>query len=252
MAKHTEWTPALEAELAAPFPRELVQQKEMKSKKTGHVSRIDFVAWHHYTLRLNDLVGSGWSMGEPILREVAGKLVMALPVTVLGVTRVNVGDEDEDKDDYGTASTNAWAQAFKRTCALFGMGLDMYDKKGLAEKAARANGNGPVEAMAQAVKDAAPRTVPYEPEPRRSMLDELAHQERKDVRDGSAPPTCPQCGSDMWDNREGKKNPRSPDFKCKDKVCGHAIWKDSRKKAATTAPLAAGPDEPPPGLWGDQ
>lgn len=36
---------------------------------------------------------------------------------------------------------------------------------------------------------------------------------------------CPACGkSDMWDNRVGKKNPRGPDLKCKDKGCDHAIW----------------------------
>lgn len=28
----------------------------------------------------------------------------------------------------------------------------------------------------------------------------------------------------MWDNRVGKKNPRQPDLKCKDKDCDNAIW----------------------------
>lgn len=124
MAKYTEWCPALEAALAEPFPAAVVKQKS----KGG--TRIAFVSWHHYVRRLNALVGSGWSMGEPVVREIAGKLVLGVPVTILGVTRVNFGDEDEGKDDYGTASTNAWAQAFKRTCALFGIGLDMYDKDG--------------------------------------------------------------------------------------------------------------------------
>lgn len=40
---------------------------------------------------------------------------------------------------------------------------------------------------------------------------------------------CPQCGSDMWDNRQTKKNPKQPDYKCKDKACAHAIWLDSKK-----------------------
>lgn len=127
MAKYTEWCPALEAALSEPFPAAVVKQKS----KGG--TRIAFVPWHHYVRRLNALVGSGWSMGEPVVREVAGKLVLGVPVTILGVSRVNFGDEDEGKDDYGTASTNAWAQAFKRTCALFGIGLDMYDKDGSGE-----------------------------------------------------------------------------------------------------------------------
>ena len=36
---------------------------------------------------------------------------------------------------------------------------------------------------------------------------------------------CPECGGAMWDNREGKTNPKSPDLKCKDKAnCDSAIW----------------------------
>jgi hypothetical protein len=35
---------------------------------------------------------------------------------------------------------------------------------------------------------------------------------------------CEMCGSDMWDNRNNKKNPKQPDYKCKDSICGHAVW----------------------------
>ena len=30
---------------------------------------------------------------------------------------------------------------------------------------------------------------------------------------------CPKCGGPMWDNRGRKKNPKGPDFSCKDKNC---------------------------------
>src|SRR5690348_16184054 len=37
----------------------------------------------------------------------------------------------------------------------------------------------------------------------------------------SGVPKCPKCGSDMWDNRQDKRNPKAPDFKCKNKAaCG--------------------------------
>lgn len=54
---------------------------------------------------------------------------------------------------------------------------------------------------------------------------------------------CPNCSSEMWDNRETKRNPKQPDYKCKDKSCGHAIWLDSKKKSngASTPVKAAGP-----------
>ncbi len=35
---------------------------------------------------------------------------------------------------------------------------------------------------------------------------------------------CPDCGGMMWDNRQTKKNPKQPDYKCKNKSCDKAIW----------------------------
>lgn len=150
MAQFAEWTEELEAALAEPFPAEWV-----KSKKAGKGERstsISFVPWHRYAERLNALVGGGWSMGEPVTLHVGDKLVMGLPLTILGTTRVNFGDEDdseweevlnkdtgelEDKKTmYGSPCTNAFAQAFKRSCALFGIGLYLYNKGGASAKPA--------------------------------------------------------------------------------------------------------------------
>lgn len=41
---------------------------------------------------------------------------------------------------------------------------------------------------------------------------------------------CELCGGAMWDNTQNKKNPKGPDFKCKDKACGHAVWLPKPKK----------------------
>lgn len=35
---------------------------------------------------------------------------------------------------------------------------------------------------------------------------------------------CPECGSRMWDNRRGKRNPKAPDFKCRDRDCKGCYW----------------------------
>lgn len=37
-------------------------------------------------------------------------------------------------------------------------------------------------------------------------------------------PSCPKCGGLMWDNRQSKRNPKAPDFKCRDKSCDGVIW----------------------------
>ena len=80
------------------------------------------------------------------------------------------------------------------------------------------------------------------------------HEQAEDIGAGTtkpvmeAAPRCPKCHGPMWDNREGKKNPKAPDFKCKNKACDGAVWVDSLPaapaaqadpiiaKAETTAP----------------
>jgi hypothetical protein len=37
-------------------------------------------------------------------------------------------------------------------------------------------------------------------------------------------PLCPKCGGRMWDNRVGKRNPKAPDFKCRDRSCDGVVW----------------------------
>ena len=54
---------------------------------------------------------------------------------------------------------------------------------------------------------------------------------------------CPKCQGPMWDNREGKRNPRAPDWKCKDRSCDGVIWpsRDGAPRAAAAeggAPVA--------------
>ena len=44
----------------------------------------------------------------------------------------------------------------------------------------------------------------------------------------------------MWDNREGKRNPKAPDFKCKDRECGGVIW-PPRAVAASASTTTSAP-----------
>jgi hypothetical protein len=56
------------------------------------------------------------------------------------------------------------------------------------------------------------------------------------------PTECPKCGERLWDNRIGKKNPKAPDFKCRDKTCDGVIWPPSQKDQfvwADAAPVTA-------------
>ena len=75
----------------------------------------------------------------------------------------------------------------------------------------------------------------------------------------SVDPSCPTCSGTMWDNRpkkaSGDANPKSPDFKCRDKACGGVIWKFGEKPRGpvpqTRGPLLDAPaptDEDAPGF----
>jgi hypothetical protein len=44
----------------------------------------------------------------------------------------------------------------------------------------------------------------------------------------------------MWDNRVGKRDPKAPDFKCKDRTCDGVVW-PPRNAAAVATPTAPAP-----------
>ena len=57
---------------------------------------------------------------------------------------------------------------------------------------------------------------------------------------------CPKCGGPMWDNRETKKSPKQPDYKCKDREnCDGVIWPPREQKGK-------GVQSPRPKLTWDQ
>lgn len=63
-------------------------------------------------------------------------------------------------------------------------------------------------------------------------------------------PECPKCGGRMWDNRTSKRNPRAPDFRCRDRRCEGVLWPGQHHAAVpiVTRPLArvgAAPDRTP-------
>lgn len=59
------------------------------------------------------------------------------------------------------------------------------------------------------------------------------------------PSACPNCGGGLWDNRGKKKNPKAPDFKCKNKGCDGCYWPPSAKDRFQWADEASGTPLPP-------
>lgn len=53
---------------------------------------------------------------------------------------------------------------------------------------------------------------------------------------------CPDCGGAMYDNRETKRSPKQPDYKCKDKEgCGKAVWIKKKGEASAAGAVPTRP-----------
>lgn len=61
---------------------------------------------------------------------------------------------------------------------------------------------------------------PYQPPPQQQYAPPAPAQT---PQDGPTPP-CHYCNGQVWDNRRDKRNPKAPDFKCKNNACGGAAW----------------------------
>jgi hypothetical protein len=51
-------------------------------------------------------------------------------------------------------------------------------------------------------------------------------------------PSCPKCDGPMWDNRLGKKNPKAPDYRCRDRTCDGVVWPPKGPAAAKPGAVA--------------
>jgi hypothetical protein len=140
---------------------------------------------------------------------------------VLGVVREDVGTGR----DYKSAATDA----FKRAAVRFGIAHELYS---YGTNWVELDGDGkfakPVEdpAAAYARRQSASNGAP-------AKRPALALDEE----------TCPKCGGRMWDNRLTKRNPRAPDYKCRDRNCDGVIWppRDGEKKQADPQGASANP-----------
>ena len=151
---------------------------------------------------------------------------------ILGVIREDVGTGR----DYKAAATDA----FKRAAVRFGIAHELY---AFEQNWVRVDGDGryarpledPADAYARRQTRVAVQTLP-EPElaPAGDGVDDASVLTAGPL--ASDEPSCPRCGGRMWDNRLSKRNPRAPDYKCRDRSCDGVIW--PARKTTTTAPRA--------------
>ena len=170
--------------------------------------------------RLDAVVPGEWNLTLELLPTVnAGEEAVEAPfafkarLQILGVVREDVGTGK----DYKQAATDA----FKRAAVRFGIGNELYS---FEQNWVPMDGDG---RYAKPLEDP---SVVYE---RRGKSETSALPFGRSLIANDVPP-CPKCGGRMWDNRIGKRNPKAPDFKCRDRSCDGVIW-PPRAPAATAA-----------------
>ncbi len=270
IARHETYTDKTDiwAALAAPLPDGVVswrQDGKISSRDGRYFARyVAYVDANTVRERLDGVVPGEWDLTLELLPplpatdEEGERCSFKARLQILGVIREDVGTGR----DYKSAATDA----FKRVAVRFGVAHELYAYE---QNWVQMDGDGryakPLEdpQTAYVRRYGAPRlelqpaaaaetavSVPTTAEPRRSgrvrRSDDQELQAAASTETSSPVaaalaaadaemPSCPKCGGRMWDNRLSKRNPKAPDFKCRDRSCDGVIWPAKDVKASPRA-----------------
>jgi hypothetical protein len=231
--------------LSAPLPPGVIswrQDGRPVSRDGRHIARfVAYIEANTVRERLDAVVPGEWDLTLELLPTVTGldedanqgACSFKARLQILGVIREDVGTGK----DYKQAATDA----FKRAAVRFGIAHELYAYE---QNWVQMDGDGkyarPVEdpAVAYARRYGRPRVAssnaasaaaPVEREAGVPLSEEPASPANvaADVATGplaSDEQSCPNCGGRMWDNRLTKRNPKAPDYKCRDRSCDGVIW----------------------------
>ena len=173
--------------------------------------------------RLDTVVPGEWDLTLEMLPQIHGADVDSDSVCafkarlqVLGVIREDVGTGR----DYKQAATDA----FKRAAVRFGIGNELYSYE---QNWVEVDGDGryakPVEDPASAYERRYGNGAGKLSRSAVATDDVGGTKEPNTLTDVDAV-SCPKCGGRMWDNRLTKRNPKTPDYKCRDRNCDGVVW----------------------------
>ena len=227
--------------LAGPLPPGVIswrQDGRPISRDGRYLARfVAYIEANTVRERLDAVVPGEWDLTLELLPPVAGldedanqgACSFKARLQILGVIREDVGTGK----DYKQAATDA----FKRAAVRFGIAHELYAYE---QNWVQMDGDGkyakPLEdpAVTYARRygrtrvTSAPVAAPEASAPVERGT-ELAVSEEPSVTSPIGPlasdePSCPKCGGRMWDNRLTKRNPKAPDYKCRDRSCDGVIW----------------------------
>jgi len=230
------------AALAAPLPKETIawrQDGRTITRDGRHMARfVAYVEANTVRERLDSVVPGEWDLTLELLPTVTaldedanqGACSFKARLQILGVIREDVGTGK----DYKQAATDA----FKRAAVRFGIAHELYAYE---QNWVQMDGEGkfarPLEDPAQAYARRAERALERAESRLADAIDEVEKSSSSSRTNfgplALAEPSCPKCGGRMWDNRLTKRNPKAPDYKCRDRSCDGVMWPE--KGAEKTA-----------------
>ena len=233
--------------LSAPLPPGVIswrQDGRPVTRDGRHIARfVAYIEANTVRERLDAVVPGEWDLTLELLPTMTGldedanqgACSFKARLQILGVIREDVGTGK----DYKQAATDA----FKRAAVRFGIAHELYAYE---QNWVQMDGDGkyakPVEdpAVAYARRYGRPKiatgnaqsapSAPAAASTERSVEVPLTEEPATlaaDVANGplaSDEQSCPKCGGRMWDNRLTKRNPKAPDYKCRDRSCDGVIW----------------------------
>lgn len=109
-------------DLSKPIPSRFIKTRSIKGKS------LKYVSWHQLN-KLMDYFTPGWEWR--ITTSFDGTKVCVVGALTIKAeegdfTRSATGNENSDVDAYGDPYSNAEAQAFRRACAKWGLGLHLW------------------------------------------------------------------------------------------------------------------------------
>jgi hypothetical protein len=258
LEKHDIWSA-----LSAPLPPGVIswrQDGRPVTRDGRHIARfVAYIEANTVRERLDSVVPGEWDLTLELLPPVTGldedanqgACSFKARLQILGVIREDVGTGK----DYKQAATDA----FKRAAVRFGIAHELYAYE---QNWVQMDGDGkyakPVEDPAAAYTRRYGKAKPAVAKPsaraakasRVEAVTDLALASDVEVPVAAEAPaatlaeagphaldeqSCPKCGGRMWDNRLTKRNPKAPDYKCRDRSCDGVIWPPKGEKAAEPA-----------------
>jgi hypothetical protein len=254
--------------LAAPLPTGTIswrQDGKTVARDGRFIARfVAFIEANTVRERLDSVVPGEWDLVLEPLPPVTGTIDgdanmgacnLKARLTILGVIREDVGTGK----DWKQAATDA----MKRVAVRYGIGHELYAYE---QNWVQMDGDGkyakPLEDPAAAyARRHGPRAVDGAG-PTRVGAAARSGAPGGERADGAAPAAagaasplaatehgCPKCGGRMWDNRLTKRNPKAPDYKCRDRSCDGVIWPAKDEPAPQTkaepVPVPAAPVREP-------